>query len=355
MWREFRDRLHMLLTAVLASNPNVVSISSRVKTLDSIQAKLKRKQLRSAEDLQDIVGFRVVVNDAADISDAYNLIASQFEFEDTLVHSSDPSSLNSSAFRGARVIRNDGIPYDAVHIVLKVTGARAELPEWQPFRSLRAELQIITSFGNAWQEAEHASLYKKRNELVAPPDVEDLKVVARLTTILERFARLIDRPDVHEKRDIHPFIDKYPFILHPNPADVFSEVAIGLGTQYRIDFLVRESDGSYLLVELENVRHRLFTKDGDFTFEVNHAQRQVEDWQQWIEANLPMVQKQYPDMISPKGLVVIGRDQGLMEDQRARLARRNVNLRGRLAIWTYDDLLANAHQFIESLRRNLSR
>lgn len=355
MWREFHERLSNLLNDVLASNPRVLSISSRVKSLESIRDKLKRKNLRSTKDLQDIVGFRVVVNAASDIKHTCDVIASQFGTKELAVLSGDRSDVISSAFPGEKIFQKEAMPYEAAHLVLTVNGARAKLPEWRPFRSLQAEVQIITSFGNAWREAEHAWLYKRRNEEEAPPDIANLKVVVRLTTILEKFRRLIERSDVHEKRDIHPFIDEYPFILHPNPVDVFSEVAIGLGTQYRIDFLIRESDGSYLLVELENVRQRLFTKDGDFTQEVNHAQRQVEDWQQWIEANLPMVQKQYPDIVSPKGLIVIGRNQGLTQDQKARLARRNVNLRGRLAIWTYDDLLGNAHQFIESLRRNLSR
>ena len=85
----------------------------------------------------------------------------------------------------------------------------------------------------------------------------------------------------------------------------------------------------------------------------NHAQRQVEDWQEWIEDNLPTVQKVYPDMSSPRGLVVIGRLTEMSGQEKKRLARRNTNLRGRLTIWTYDHLVNNAKAFITSLRNNL--
>lgn len=119
-----------------------------------------------------------------------------------------------------------------------------------------------------------------------------------------------------------------------------------------MDFLIRQPDSSYLAVEIENPKHRLFNSNGDFAAQVNHAQRQVEDWQQWIEENLSLVQKRYRDMLSPMGLVVIGRNRDLSKEERLRLARRNTNLRGRLAILTYDNLIESARQFIEAIRRS---
>jgi Domain of unknown function (DUF4263) len=95
------------------------------------------------------------------------------------------------------------------------------------------------------------------------------------------------RPGVHEKRDVHGFINSHHFLLFPNPDGVTSEVPLGLGTEFRIDFLIQRPNGSYLLVEIENPQASLFTKGGNFSAAVNHALRQVEDWQEWIEANLP--------------------------------------------------------------------
>jgi hypothetical protein len=116
-----------------------------------------------------------------------------------------------------------------------------------------------------------------------------------------------------------------------------------------MDFLLRLPDSSYLAVEIENPRHRLFTNSGDFSASVNHAARQIEDWQDWIETNLLVVEKKYPGIAAPAGQVVIGRSRGLDEQQLRRLRRRNINTRGRLVISTYDDLIAQARTYVARL------
>ena len=120
-----------------------------------------------------------------------------------------------------------------------------------------------------------------------------------------------------------------------------------------MDFVIREADGSYVLIELESPKQRLFTRSGDFTAIVNHAMRQVEDWQEWIEENVGTAQRFLPGIIAPRGLVVVGRSSLLSTRDVSRLARRNANLRGRLAIWTYDDAIAGARAFTNAMQRAL--
>lgn len=237
-----------------------------------------------------------------------------------------------------------------VHAVASIGESRARLPEWQKFRDLTFEVQVITAMEDIWAEISHQLDYKA--VVLKPASTAD--IVRNFNDRLEEFIALLAQPDVHEKRDIHTFLDDNQFILHPNPAEIFSEVPLGLGTEFRMDFQIREATGSYLLVELENSRHRLFTKSGDFSAQVNHAQRQVEDWQQWIDENLYLVQKRYPDIVAPIGMVVIGRSVDLSEEEKTRLARRNTNQRGRMVIHTYDDLIQNARQFISSIRNAIT-
>src|SRR6185436_14837986 len=134
------------------------------------------------------------------------------------------------------------------------------------------------------------------------------------------------------------------------PDDLIPEVAIGLDTEFRLDFLRREPIGDYVAIELENPRHRMFTKSGDFTAPVNHAIQQVEDWQEWIADNLPMVQRKYPDISSPQGLIIVGRSNSFTRTEHRKLARRNLNLAGRVAVMTYDGLLADVRSHIASMR-----
>ena len=57
-----------------------------------------------------------------------------------------------------------------------------------------------------------------------PPNINAVGTV--LTQHLEKawsqFERLLEKPGVHEKRDIHPFLNETNFLLHPNPSEVFS-------------------------------------------------------------------------------------------------------------------------------------
>ena len=179
----------------------------------------------------------------------------------------------------------------------------------------------MTASEVAGQQILHAVYYKSdRPELIDiwktslfdtmalfPPNINAVGTVLtqHLEDMVARFERLLEKPGVHEKRDIHPF---------PNGNNFF----------YYIPILLKCS-------------------------------QQIEDWQEWIEDNLSTVQKLYPDMSSPRGCVVIGRLAGLSDGEKRRLARRNINLRGRLTIWTYDHLINSAKASIASLRKNLSR
>jgi len=318
-----------------------------------VQYKMRRKGVTDPNKLNDLVGFRVIVSDESDINKVYSALESQMSILDTHLIEGTTSNLSEliQRFKEGSSVQKADNSYSALYLPVTIGKNRAELPEWRGFGGFVAEIQVLTQYGSAFREAEHIHYYKEDHKSIRKIR-PILEVTTQLTVTLNNFRKLLDKPDLHEKRDIHPFIEKNQFILHSNPVDFYSEVPIGLGTEYKMDFMVREGDGSYLLVEIENAKHKLFTKDGDFTAIVNHAQRQVEDWQQWIDENISLMQREYPDIISPKGLVVIGRRNELSDEEKNRLARRNANLRGSLTIWTYDDLLENAKYFIESIKKN---
>ncbi len=355
-WRDFHNRLYALLSELFKYEPIVCKFESRIKSLESIKEKLQRVDKQVLPDIRDIVGFRIVVPTDNDMVGVLRLLASELSIDEIRVYNFQSENLNkigglygNSSIPTSFYVKPD--PSKAIFFYSGLSEKRSHLPEWREFQDFRVEIQIKTIFSQAYSEAIHSLHYKKREEHKI--DIAAIDVSSRLNYAIDNFQKLIDRKDVHEKRDIHPFLEKHYFLLHPNPADFFSEVAIGLGTEFRIDFLIRESDGKYLMVEIENPRHPLFTKAGEFTNQVNHAIRQVEDWQQWVESNLPMVQKKYPDIVSPSGLLVIGRSQFLTNEERQRLERRNINFRGKIAIWTYDQIIDNAKSFVQSINNNL--
>lgn len=227
--------------------------------------------------------------------------------------------------------------------------------EYKQFQGLNAEIIIETLFHRAWQEVSH--IRPDKASLSIPTSLKPSTgraLAGELNNIIDEFEELLGKNGVHE-REVHKYLHKNKFILHPNPKEILSEVPIGLGTESRIDFLIREADGSYILIEIENPNLIIFNKNGDFSHKANHAQRQVEDWQEWIENNLSTVQKKYPEMTSPKGLVIMGRSKKFTDSERLRLSRRNKNLRGSLLIMTYDELILNARAYITSIKNHLQR
>lgn len=339
LYDSFRQHLQSVVINLVQGDDHVLSITSRLKSLPSLTEKHSRKAAQSLSEIQDLVGVQVVVSNRDDLVVVLQKITNELLTD-----------------LGNVTNWHDDLRYQTTRLTVSIGAERAKLPEWKAFDRLRAEIQIKTALAHAWDEVEHLTAYSGPKYASATSKLlTGIEEADRLNQIVNDFAVLIEKPDVHEKREIHRFLNDHKFILHPNPEEIWSEVPIGLGTEFRMDFMIREADGEFVLTEIENPRHTLFTKQGDFAAPVNHAQRQVEDWQDWVEDNLSTMQKTYPGIISPKGLVIIGRSRGLLDSEQRKLRRRNINLRGRLKIITYDELIAGARTFIGSIKRHLQK
>ncbi len=355
--REFEPQLKRTLIGPLGQIPGVSSAAWRIKSWPAVLEKQRRNQSfardnRFAEHMIDILGVRVIIEDRSSLEAIEAVISASYEIvESGMV--GQPRSRSEPDFRARYVLR----PLRTV----------ADTTEFSHF-----ELQVVTAAAHAIAEVQHLLLYQgsiatkveiRKNldvdiDLSLEPEspkaaYEALKGAGRIDAALEAFERMIDRADVHEKRDVHPFLAEHTYFLHPALETIVSEPAIGVGTEFRPDFIIREATGDYILVEIENPKRTLFTKRGDFTAEVSHAVQQVEDWQEWLEQNLPTAQRQYPDIVSPRGLIVMGRHVNLGQKERQKLSRRNINTRGRLEIITYDELIARTRAYLAGVRRNL--
>lgn len=338
--RDFASSLAAMLGAVLSKyEPKIVY---RIKSWESVAEKIGRIGLSRVANIPDLVGVRVVVSDIDALYEASETVSKQYFIEATETLHLRPSG-------------------SSTHLLVRSKAS--------PSIGVRAEIQILTPAEEARRALDHEAAYKtpdSKNEwpeppqattseptLVPLPPVSSIKPILKLRGALNEFQELLAQPSLHEKLDVHPFIKKHPFLLFPNPDSIISEVPIGLGTEYRIDFLVRDPCGEYVLVEIENPNAPVVTKTGDLTAHLNHALCQVEDWQEWIESNLPMVERVYPGIRSPEAWVVIGRDQDLSEIGKRRISRRNINMRGRVKIRTYDDLIRDASAYVLSIENAL--
>lgn len=196
-----------------------------------------------------------------------------------------------------------------------------------------------------------ASLYKAdAPRLIVNYDHAVLRheLIARLHQVLDEF-RLIINEVSYRERVVHRYLRDNRVLLYPNKKQLVYEYGL-LETErlkYRIDFVVEITSGRYVLVELENPKHRLFTARGDFTRAVNHAVNQVSDWMLFIRERPDAVASAFPDIVAPEGLVIIGRNEHLTQHQRNKI--RIHNDQNTIKVITYDDLAEEAENYIRHL------
>ena len=117
------------------------------------------------------------------------------------------------------------------------------------------------------------------------------------------------------------------------------------------DFVFCDAGQEYILVELEPSTLRLFRNDGHPTARLTHAHGQIHDWKRYLEDNLPTVQRELGlagITPSPNGLIVMGRSQSLLPENRRKL-QTMTSESPRLRIMTYDDVYENAKAVFENL------
>lgn len=123
-----------------------------------------------------------------------------------------------------------------------------------------------------------------------------------------------------------------------------------LGSEFEMDFALERFDGIFELVEIEACTHNLYTRGGNPSAALLHAEQQVLDWQDWIEEKSFYARERLPDIRQPIGYVIIGRRESLSATDRKKLARRNVSFRGHIQVLTYDDILDKCKTLLQSLR-----
>jgi hypothetical protein len=123
-----------------------------------------------------------------------------------------------------------------------------------------------------------------------------------------------------------------------------------LGSDYVTDYALERHSGLIDVVEIEPSTMKLYTKAGNPRADLVHAEQQVLDWLEWLEANARLARDDLPQMMRPFGQVVIGRSGDLSEANARRLLRRNASFRGVLEILTYDDIVRRAKDMLSVLQ-----
>jgi hypothetical protein len=213
----------------------------------------------------------------------------------------------------------------------RVGGSELIPPAWIPHMSDTNSLD---------PELKNWLLDKHLATSVRPPSL------TKLYGLFLELSYLIQDPDTKEHQ-LHDLLLKYPIVLDPHNCGIMSEVR--LDDKYRIDLIIHSNldDRRVLLVELEKASWHIFTAAGRPRSHVTHALQQVEDWLRWWRENPTRIPNPIDSSIPPHGLVVIGRNANLSDEDRRRLLHLNYNRT--VKVVTYDDLLIRILDLIRNL------
>lgn len=157
LYGRFCSRVERLLLELLVTSKIQYSgVTSRLKKRDEFERKIRNSsKYKSARDVTDIAGARVITYFQDDIDRVFYLIRDNFEID----------IQNSIDKRQAP--RPDQFGYQSFHLVTLLSSPRVSLPEYHVFRDLKVEIQIRSVLQHAWAEIEHGLGYKRQSGVPA--------------------------------------------------------------------------------------------------------------------------------------------------------------------------------------------
>lgn len=166
-------------------------VQHRVKAWSSIAEKLQRipLSLTSLRDLQDLVGFRIVLQFSRDVERICSLIEKNFRILDR--------------YDTVKRLREDQFGYSSVHFVVELPSGWLAVPTMAGLADLRAEIQVRTTAQHIWAEASQTLQYK--NEEAVPQALKRAiyRVSALLETVDLEFERVLSDRDSYKATVAH--------------------------------------------------------------------------------------------------------------------------------------------------------
>ncbi|SDS98931.1 hypothetical protein SAMN04489743_1396 [Pseudarthrobacter equi] len=151
LWRYKRLMEEALFALEAGIGFKVHSVTSRVKERQSVSDKILRKAYRAPEDeLEDIVGLRMVCLYTSDLQKADSVIRNAFDvvsFEDKINDTSE-----------------DSFGYMSVHYICQLREENKG-PRYDSLQGLKFEVQCRTILMDAWANVSHHLAYKGKNSL----------------------------------------------------------------------------------------------------------------------------------------------------------------------------------------------
>lgn len=172
-----------------------VPLESRVKSWSSVEKKLERTgwELARIEELDDLVGLRLILLFRPDLDAADALIREHFEVqreEDT-----------------ARRLDEAQFGYQSRHYVVKLQASWTRVPSMADLGELRCEIQVRTLSQHIWAAASHKLQYKQEESVPPPMRRAIHRVSALLETVDLEFERVLQERQEYREVAIPAALD----------------------------------------------------------------------------------------------------------------------------------------------------
>jgi ppGpp synthetase/RelA/SpoT-type nucleotidyltranferase len=154
-YETYERRLQNLIAELLkVRSVKAALLESRVKTPQSLAAKLAHPKYSQLEAVTDLVGLRVVVISLDDVDRTNDVLAANFQVDDfiKLGGQSDPAVFG----------------YASCHTIVRPHKNRSDLDEWRRYVNEPAEVQVRTVLQHAWASISHTLDYKAETTTPQP-------------------------------------------------------------------------------------------------------------------------------------------------------------------------------------------
>ena len=208
--------------------------------------------------------------------------------------------------------------------------------------SIEEDEDVFGAVGSQFFTLRFTDRINAARELLSALALRSLAVSRPALTAYEQL--IIASPN--DERVFHSFLERYPQMLDPMAATVWSKP--DLAGSREPDFVVRRTDNTYVVVEIEVPNKALMTGANQLSAAATQAIAQATDYRAFLVERFPLAASTFPGFTEPDCLVVIGMENQLSEEQRAALSRDNRSRNG-LRVVGFDWLARRA----EAVLRNV--
>ncbi|MGE5785713.1 MAG: Shedu anti-phage system protein SduA domain-containing protein, partial [Myxococcales bacterium] len=169
-------------------------------------------------------------------------------------------------------------------------------------------------------------------------EVYAIRLLAVGEPVLRDFESLLKSCPTEEPR-FQDFLTNHPQLLDPMAVQVWPQPSLWGAREP--DFVVRRSDDTYLVIEIECPSKLLLTSAGQLSADTSHAVNQVLDYADRLTQRQELIVGVFPRFRAPDCLVVNGLEGPLTPEQKRMLVLENAHRRG-VRIVGFDWLVSRA-------------